>query len=174
MAAVLVVGVSGNDGMNAPDLNRDIPGFGVPVIVVKTADETVQNNTLQDDDELKFYVEPYSTWRWNIYGQYSSGATPDFAFQITVPSGATGNFWTNVIVGGTATPVFGIYGTPIPADGFGVTLVGLWLEGLVIVGATAGFLTLQWAQVTTNASNTTVKKGSSLMAWNLTPYAVKP
>ena len=162
--------------MNQQDYSRAVPGLLAPVIVVKSADETVNNSaTLQDDDELKFYVEPYSTWRWSMEVNYLSGTTPDFKPAIILPTGATPTTFPAIVrVGAATASVFYVYGASVGLDGGGATDMMFSAWGIVIVGATGGFVKLQWAQNTADASDTKVLKGSTLMAFNVTPYAVKP
>jgi hypothetical protein len=134
----------------------------------KTANE-VQNNTvnptaaLQPDDQLFFSIGANETWNYRFYLQISGNATPDIKFSVTAPAGATcvnslneaenalavGNLGCGVSTGAvpmtTATDVFEVAGT-------------------ITNGATAGNVTLNWAQNTASAANVTVLAGSFLEA----------
>lgn len=128
---------------------------------VKSADETISSSaSLQDDNELAIAVRADASYRVELHIVYNSGTTPDFKFGWSFPSGAT------MSVGAYET--FGAFGgfaqiqtdTP-PADGLGAD-EPLWLTGGLFTSSTAGTLTFRWSQNTSDASNTTVRKGSYL------------
>ncbi len=134
----------------------------------KTVTE-IQNNvlnptaTLQPDDQLFFAVGANETWHYRFHLQITGNTAPDVKFSVTAPAGATcinsvseaenalavGNLGCGVSSGSvpmsTATDVFEIAGT-------------------IVNGATAGNVTLNWAQNTANAANTSVLAGSFLTA----------
>lgn len=180
-ASDLVFTLPGGTGVNGDCLTTD--GTGVlsfssvcggtlsvnPVAnVQKTIDET-QNNavnptaTLQDDDELSFAIGANEAWSFRFTVQATNNATPDIKFAVTSPAGAVckvgmseaenalsnANIGCGISLGAvpttTGTDMFEVYGT-------------------VVNGATAGNVTLQWAQNTANAAVTTVRAGSYLHA----------
>lgn len=130
----------------------------------KTADETINNTSVfQDDDELFVSLEANVVYLARVHIVYNSGATPDFKYAFTLPSGTTAPMWSfqgittvSAFTYGVASSggVSGLGGTGAdqPVDAFGV----------VITGSTAGTMQLQWAQETANASNTIVRAGSYL------------
>lgn len=137
--------------------------------VVKSADETVNNSTvLQDDDHLFVTVEANATYWLDALIFYSTNATADLALKWAAPTGAFIN-WTSGgmhATGGTA----GNYGDMSSAlrritD---QAVLGGSLEsvarpsGLLTVAATAGTFKLQWAQGTADASNSKVLAQSAL------------
>lgn len=146
--------------------------------VVKAADETVVNNTLQDDNELLLPVVVTSVYLLSmrlIVTNAASGAA-NFAMRFTLPASATLSF-TNYgldLAGaatGDASPNSGQtaggfqQGTPTATRNFGTgvgNFTAVWVEGVVRVAGTAGNVTLQWAQQTTDANGTTVKTDSHL------------
>lgn len=141
--------------LKAAELNAHFPLFAR-----KTADETVNNSaTLQNDNHLFLSVAASTTYELTGLLVYTSGATPDFKFGWTFPSGLTMRYTVLATVGGT----FGTYGqvqTAVPAiDGAGSELT-VPIMGIVIVSSTAGTLQLQWAQNTANASDTKLHTNS--------------
>jgi hypothetical protein len=138
-----------------------------PLLVRKTADETVNNsNVLQNDDELLFAVAANEIWEFTIYVIYDSGATPDFKHNLTGPvASAIYEHDTGLTVAAAAAITVGAaawigYGAGSPA-------LGLIIRGIIVNGANAGNLQLQWAQNTADASDTKVKANSCIIAFKL-------
>lgn len=131
-----------------------------PVSVRKTANETVNNSAvLQNDDELAIAVEANLTYDFDAEIIYNSGTTPDIKFAWTFPAGLT-MFYAVYAAGGGVFLGYNEIETSVPVlDGIG-SAVGMLLKGTVIVSSTAGTLQLQWAQNTATASNTVVQPGS--------------
>jgi len=138
-------------------------GGGGMSVIVKEADETISsNNTLQNDDELLFAVAANEVYQFEGVLMVSTGATPDIKLTFAGPTGAVGSFswegadssanrsFASAALGATTT--FLVAGTP--------RLVRFW--GGIHNGANAGNLTLQWAQNTSDGTNTTVLAGSYL------------
>jgi hypothetical protein len=148
-------------------------GAGTVTTAYKVADEIVNTSAaLQNDDHLLFAVAASEVWDFQISLFFDSGTTPDIKFAITVPAGAT-LLWapTGQNDGGTAyedSVVQTVSGTAFSQQGTGVgTIRHCRIAGVVICGATPGNVQLQWAQNTSNGSNTTVKAGSNLKAFQL-------
>lgn len=149
----------------------------VPRPTYKTTDEIVNNSTtLQDDNELIFPLLANEVW-W-VHGKMfvSGNISGDFKFAVTGPAGATCEMIaTGPPVGGAAPPVtrqqllgFQALGTSVTAGAIGAAERALIeFEGAVFVSATAGNLTVQWAQNAVNANDTTVRKGSVILARRL-------
>jgi hypothetical protein len=133
----------------------------VPIYAVKVTDETIISNaTFQNDDVLFVSVSAGYTYELEAVIHHQSNTTPDIKFQWTVPSGAT-IVWAHM---GTVTNFAATYYTTASVsvlDGNGGNASSL-VKGIVTVGATSGTLQLQWAQITSNASNTIVRAGSYL------------
>lgn len=138
--------------------------------VRKTADETVQNNTLQNDDHLKFPIEPNEVWFVEAFlkvrsvsvnsdflvGWNFSAAGMTATWDLNGPQGT----WGAVALATTVPTARGIAGSRAQgsANGdYGVLVAG-WFEN----GANAGTLNLQWAQNTTTAEDTKVLTNSNL------------
>lgn len=136
--------------------------------VRKLADESVSSSTtLQNDDDLVFPIAANETWNftgWLIVN--SASGTPDLRLAFTVPAGATlrwsgfgdGNTGSDheVIVTSGFTDVFQLTG-------------GMWrdwvqVRGIVVNGANAGVVQMQWAQNVSNGSAVTIQAGSHLQA----------
>ncbi len=126
--------------------------------VLKTSTETVNNSAvLQDDDVLLFPVIANKMYYFKCWLLINSGATPDFKYCWTVPASANGDMVGCDQFGqGANNPITYRYvnGTVYTINGGGYQI--FWMEGLVYTGATAGNVTLQWAQNTANASDTQV------------------
>lgn len=140
-------------------------------IVRKTGDEIVNNSTtLQNDDHLLFPMnEGDSGTRWALDGFifYDSSTTADIKFNITVPTSAE---FRGTIFG----PVLGLSGTssdanfggvfnanPIALGGAGVgTFLVARIVGTAQCSSTPGFLRIQWAQNTLDATNTRITVNS--------------
>lgn len=130
---------------------------------VKTADETVNgSSTLQNDDFLLWAVEAGATYDLDLKVHISTGATPNFKFGWTYPSGLT---MAVGVVGYDTTPVVvsnsGYDQTTVVAMGPGTAPERLvTVSARVLVSSTPGTLQFQWAQNTSNPSNTIVRAGS--------------
>ena len=135
-------------------------------IVRKTADETVNNSTtLQNDDELLFAVAANEVWEFELLALINSSAVADIKFQFTGPSGssiyqfnvgenaATTDFISAVEPGGPVSDV----------RGQGLAMINAILRGIIVNGATAGNLQVQWAQNTAEVSDTKVLTNSILI-----------
>lgn len=145
--------------------------FRTPVeqVRVKIADETVNgSDTLQDDDHLvDFKIHAGVYYGFEAFIICDSGTTPDFKFAIVssqtpqeIGWSITGN------VGSTAVVASGTSVT-IAASGVG-TYLGFHFKGMLLANATNnGTLKLQWAQGTSDATDTTLYKGSWMKVFPL-------
>jgi len=140
-------------------------------IVRKTGDEVVNNSTtFQNDDDLFFPMnEGDGATRWAIdaFIFYDSSTTADIKMQLTVPTSAE---FRGYILG----PITGLSGTSSDANfggifnsnavslgGAGVgTFVVAQIKGTIQCSSTPGFLRLQWAQSTLDATNTRITVNS--------------
>lgn len=140
--------------------------------VRKTADESVTSSTVyQSDDHLLFAIAANETWVADFMLIVTGDTSGDIRTQFTVPAGATvsvagfgpaagatASAYDGIWFGDAATGVFGQSGTLVTAT------MPLFLRVIVANGATAGNVTLQWAQGTSSGTATVVKAGSSLIA----------
>lgn len=153
---------------NRPENVELIGYFREPLwrLFVKSLNETRNStDTLADDAELSIPVEANETYSFRAEIWFDTSATPDFKFAVTGPSSPTeitirGHF---VAVGGTNDTDFvdTSFGVSHSVTGTGGTTGGhVKLKGLLQNGANAGAITLQWAQNTSDAADTTVLGGS--------------
>lgn len=152
---------------------------GPPLIIRKTADESLTSSTaLQDDNELFTAIGASEVWvaEWTLY---VAGATSpgDFDPAINLPAGATmrwaamglavsatsGEFDVKInsstTVNSAAAGTFGTIGTS-PA-----TMVTI--RATIVNSTNAGNIQLRWAQGSSSGTATTVLAGSILKAYRL-------
>lgn len=151
---------------NCTDIEKRIPAHHPTSVVVKSADETVNNSTtMQSDDELTFTVAANSVYTVKAIIRYDSGATPDFKFQWIAPTAATIDGVAHVADSSyTAAGAVIAESTAITTTaGLGAGMPGpILCDFTVMTGANAGSVTLQWAQNTLDASDTKVLADSWL------------
>jgi hypothetical protein len=143
-------------------------GAGIGVTVVKTAAE-IQNNvvnptaTLQPDDELFFAIGANETWTYRFVVQINSPAAADLKFSVTAPGGAT---CTTGVINAEDTVTAANLGCGVSSGIMNTATTDEVYEivGTVVNGGTAGNVTLQWAQNTANAANSTSRAGGYLFA----------
>jgi hypothetical protein len=143
-------------------------------VVVKTADETVNgDDTLQNDDELLFAVAVSEVWTFRFILISLSGSTPDIKFAVTIPTNAAVKYALKGLnaassfteqVGRASAAALNVIGRGVTV-GTHEEIVELF--GTVTVGDTAGNVQLQWAQNTSNATDTKVLKNSCVIATKL-------
>ncbi len=136
----------------------------MPITARKTANETVNNSAvLQNDDELFVAVEASCVYHMELRLSYTSGTTPDLKIAWTYPTGTTIR-WSGVDAdaAGAIRTTGNLLETTVPVIcGSGGDLNAAY-TGMVITGVNAGTLTLQWAQNSATGSNSTVYAGSFL------------
>lgn len=133
-------------------------------LIVKETDQTINSSdTLQDDNELLFAVGANEVWQFEGMLFVSTGTTPDFKLTFTGPSGAVGAFGGEISGASSYSAMFSLaLGTAsgsLPGFAAG-NFVRVF--GAIHNGATAGNLTLQWAQFVSDAGDTKVLAGSYL------------
>lgn len=135
------------------------PGFGKK----KTADESVTSSTvLQNDNHLVVPVKAYRRYMFYVWGSFYSDPAADFKYAFDVPSGCDGSYITYRL---NETNV-----NPLPASdtiSSGGSEDEFWLRGYLYTGSTAGNITLQWAQNTSNVVATTLFTGSLMVLYEL-------
>lgn len=152
----------------------------IQTLVVKTADETVNNSAaFQSDDHLLFACAANTSYDFKIKMMYSSvSATPGIKFQFTVPAAATifwhtlpyydGAAYQHTWSGGPATTKTALLGsgnTHATLTIAGTT--GYMIEGIARCAGTAGNIQFQWAQNSATAEDTKVLKDSHIMVTRL-------
>lgn len=139
--------------------------------VVKSADESVTSSTSpQDDDELKFTIGANETWKFEfVVFWWAANSTPDLKVKLNGPASFSNlrahcSFWNvdaqTTSVGAWLTD----YTMTASTNHAAAPDTLLIIRGSVVNGATAGTFVFQWAQMTSSATATTVRKGSYLVA----------
>ncbi len=134
--------------------------------VVKTADETVNNSTtFQDDDVLKFTANANKEYVFMLFLKTNSSAVADLKGIFSLPSGGTGTWLFGLFRNNTSSSADMndiLVAREFPADGSDSSTV-MW--GQISIGGTSGVCTFQWAQSTAEVSTTKIFKGSLLLVW---------
>lgn len=163
--------VTGNTTLSG---NLTVAGIGARSFVRKTVDEPLTSSTtLQNDDALVLAVAANATYLFRVWllATDATDATGDIKFGFTFPASAVchfsgkgphslmasgGAFGDGEYIGrNTATS-----GSTVATYGLSSSVIGIELTGMLIVGANAGNLQLQWAQAASDANATTVQAGS--------------
>lgn len=140
-----------------------------PLAVHRLSDSTpiVSNTTLANDDTLLVTPSVSATYEIDMGIMYRSSATADLKVAMTWPTGAT-CWWGGI--GLSPADVFAMQLIENGASGAALTFGGggvggtraVWLSGLLVMSTTAGNLQVQFAQNTSDASNTVIRAGSWL------------
>ena len=143
----------------------NLNGIGPRYRLYKPDDETVTSSTvLQDDDDLLFPVAANEVWAWHGSLWFDSLSAENVKFCFTAPSGATG-WWFRVRPADSTVPKM-----TLGLDGRSVHQSCIYpVGGFVMVGATPGYLKLQWAQQASDPVGHTLKTGSWITAERLSP-----
>lgn len=147
-----------------------------PLGAFKTANESVSSastgTTLQNDDELFVSVAASTRYKLSALVMFTSGTTPDFKLDLSLPTSAThyttAATWSLAAAAGSQLADSRIFTTgasiSIPGQGTTFSTQGqlVVLTGYVSVSTTAGEVTIRWAQATSDAGSTTVYANSWL------------
>lgn len=165
------------------DISADQLNEMLPKVVRKVTDTVrTSNATTSADPELQLTVAANAVYCWNGWVKYSSSTVADINLDFTAPSGALGEWAAmgagNPVTGASATPTLridtsGVSGYLIrtetndvqQARSYGGLAVGTTLS-LFLYGtlrtSSGGTFSLDWAQATSEATNTTVYTDSWL------------
>ncbi len=141
-------------------------------IVVKSANETVNNSTtLQNDDHILFALAANTNYWFDLTLLLTSAsANADYKFGWTVPAGCT-MFWgvrTDPLTGtwGASAATAAAFALKTEAETLSIGSVagshGAILSGIVRNGATTGNLQFQWAQLNLTAEDNIINADSFL------------
>ncbi|MER5912310.1 hypothetical protein ABT124_17900 [Streptomyces sp. NPDC001982] len=135
----------------------------------KTGDTGRTNATLADDPHLTVNIEANATYDLECFLIYRGASTGDFGAAFTVPAGTAGD-WSlfgpdtalaaSAVTGSVRYNSGILTGTRIAGASDSTTPVAAQGIGYVVAGSTAGPFTLKWAQVTTDATATTLLTNS--------------
>ena len=146
------------------------PAFSSWALTVKykAADESVVNNTLQDDDDLVVAVAANEIGVFLLIGRWEETAAgvADMIAGFTAPTGAAGGFQR--MSNGNINTATAFGGSILEAVG-GSQVSGMAYRGYLVNGANAGNLTFQFAQNVTDAAATKVLKGTTLIYVKVAP-----
>lgn len=134
---------------------------------VKTADEPITNNTLQDDNELALSVVANGWYEVAMYIDTEGDPAGDLTMGWTVPAGAALSWTEGGVSAGNTNNIGSIKlqrNDAATASGVGIIAAGSAVlpRGVLRVAGTGGTLQFRWAQTTTNATATILKTGSML------------
>jgi hypothetical protein len=139
----------------------DVNNWLVPLAAVKTADQSVTSSViLVNDNELVVTLAASCTYDFQCYLDYEGAAGAGNGIQWTWngPAGYALRY-QGIYNNTAATPILtshtGSFSASAGSGGAGV-LQGASMFGTVVTAATAGTLTLQWAQATSSATATIV------------------
>lgn len=117
------------------------------------------STTLTNDTVLSVAVEASTVYFFEAHLFFASGATPDFKAALGLPSGATAE---GVLVDTAAGAAVADLTSAQVFDGGTGTRYAL-MKGRITVSSTAGNAVVKWAQNTSDASDTQLLAGSSLV-----------
>lgn len=155
-----------------------LTGYAVPVQVIK-ANSTNRASTITPtaDPELAITLAASQTHmvRLDIFGTSAANAAGDLRVRFAWTNTATVTWWlsglSDAIASGTAADLQAIGatadGTSPTADtqfGLSTSVTGQTMFAYVVAGGSPVVLTLEWAQLASNANNSTVLAGSRLSA----------
>jgi len=141
--------------------------------VPKTADEDLNlSTTLQNDNHLAYAINATGTYVIDLFllARSAANAAGHINLAFTFPA-ATAYWWgpgpDATLASGSIQTTQWVGVAPYTSGGginygLSTTVIGMHIHLLLIATAT-GTLQLQWAQVASNANNTTVKAGSHMI-----------
>lgn len=162
---VALASFAAGDKPTAAQLNTLPPKFARRL---SDSSAIVSNTTLANDDTLVVTPSVSVAYKVSFGVIYRSSATADLKVALTWPTGAS-CFWGGI--GLTAADSLVMQLVENSASGTHVTLGGggtgtsrcCWFEGILVMSSTAGNLQAQFAQSSTDATNTVIRAGSWLM-----------
>jgi hypothetical protein len=151
--------------------NFEVIGVFMPMAqrAYKPSDQSVTNSmALVNDNSLNFAVLAGEVWQFEVdlYATVATVGVGGLACAFTVPAGCTLQ-WSSTDASASVGTVSGTGRSLVGASGTGTYMTKI--IGQVIVGSTAGTVQMQFAQATSNATATTMKAGSSLIATRMNP-----
>ena len=154
------------------------PGLGGLALVLKENDTArASNDTSTSDPELILPLQPNERWLGQFVIWYTGEADGDLKTHLEIPAGATGRWGVSGIVIAATTFSGDITvesttdfdsGTPISVGGPEAAADAMLIIPFVVtVGATAGNLSLFWAQRVSDVTATTIRANSYIQAQKL-------
>lgn len=147
--------------MNPHSIRRD----SRLTIIRKTADETVNNSAvLQNDDELLLPVGANQVWAFDLRIMFDGATAADIKYKFTIPAGGSGHWLRGDEISDANTSITTERNNS--TAGAGDTYFQIF-HCIYAGGANAGNVQFQWAQLTAGASDSKVRKDSCIIAWRL-------
>lgn len=132
-------------------------------VLRKTANETVNTSaTLQNDDDLYFYMNASEVWVFELHAGMNSGSTPNFKWAWTLQSGGAGTASYLDTAAGNG-PLWDTDITSASAIGGQGAAASFHVWGVIVNSSTAGLQRIQWAQNTSDASDTILLAGTYMV-----------
>lgn len=151
---------------NVPTADQVNVWFVNTKFAYKTANLSRASTTVvADDPDLQLTVAANSVYLMTGVVKHLSQATVDLSVKWSAPAGASFDWSASTVaLTGTGSADDVVYaGSIIDNPGFGGIAgvnVPIFVSGMLITTGTAGSLKLQWAQVVSSASSSTVLSGS--------------
>ena len=158
-------------GWEADTTHAMAPGAAIPVVVRKTADETVNNSVaLQNDDALKLTMAANEVWHVKVFILATSPTvTTDIILDFAIPAGCTAHAWYWKQDASAALSY--AHSSDITTDlvcNTPVSAQPIFLAELVVINAAnAGDLQFRWAQNNAVAEDTKVLTNSFMICTKL-------
>lgn len=156
---------------NVPSATQVNDWFVNVIFARKVANESVSSSVvLQDDNDLFFSVDVNTIYHVTLGLFVSAQTANDMRIDFSLPSGASFNYIISTqeptATGYNADQIFpGTAGTAAGVGGLGGAGNSVaHIEGICAVVGTAGTFRLQWAQLASGASGTTLLSNSFLVA----------
>ena len=153
-----------------PHIRDNLNAIGPIFHIRKTADESVTlNATPQNDDHLLFAIAANEVWTIQCVLFYTNNNNANAQLKVgwSVPAAATGT-WSWLANAASAATEQGMALSIATTDNnIGQTISGdqvVRLNATVVNSSTAGNVTLQWSQSASDATATSVKTNSTLLA----------
>jgi len=156
--------LTSNGAGSAPTFQAAGGGGGFTV-VHKACDQAIcTDTTLTIDCCIQFCAEACSKYAWVLFLEYKSPATPDFKYNFSAPTNATGlktsgGSFSLSASGNNATDAFCVAQAVTTSAGFTKTLG----SSGKLTTTCAGVFGMQWAQNTSSACCTTLTTGTWMM-----------
>ena len=135
-------------------------------IIVKSADESIANNTLQSDNHFTFEAVANTSYYIDMTLHVSSTDTgPDIKYGFQLPSGTFTLFGGNFAANATTVDTASASNTTANLNLTNNANIVILLRGTVDIGGTGGTVIFRWAQNTTNAGDPVTINSGSIMKY---------
>lgn len=150
--------------------SADVNSWFVPIVTIKPSDTSRNNTTsMTNDPSLALALKAGCTYAISgvIFYSGPTAGSSDLKFTFNPPPGNNGQYFVGHqnLSGAFAGAFQNSWLDTVTANTNGVgTVMCLAFQGINAIGASDGNLQFQWAQNTSNATNTIVKAQSYLVA----------